>query len=68
MDRAPKVASSLVALVECYVSVEILWSVLNPGEPRLYELAIEQIWKLRERLEYRLQVLSTLQSIRRLPE
>lgn len=57
-----------VAIVECYVLAEILWSVLTPSGPRLYELAWQQAGKYREQLEYRSQVLSTLRMIRRLPE
>lgn len=60
--------TGIVAVVECYVLAEILWSVLTPSGPRLYELAWQQVSKYRERLEYRAQILSTLRMIRRLPE
>jgi hypothetical protein len=61
-------ASGIVAAVECYVLAEILWSVLSPSGPRLYELTWDRVRECRERMEYRAQVLSTLQMIRRLPE
>lgn len=67
MNKATQTISNLVGL---YVSAEILWTFIKPSEPHLYELAMEGIGKLqvRERVEYRLAVLSTLKSIRRLPE
>lgn len=65
MDKATRIAGNLVGI---YVSVEILWSFLNPSEPHLYELAADRLHRVRERVEYRREVLATLRSIWRLPE
>jgi hypothetical protein len=66
--RHPRVLASITAAMECYVLAEILWTVINPSGPRLYE----RIWQLiawcRDRIKYRLQILATVRSIRRLPD
>jgi hypothetical protein len=54
--------------VECYATAEIMWTVLHPGEPHLYELGIEHVKRFRDGVEYRVAVHETLRSIRRLPE
>lgn len=56
------------AVVECYVFAEVMYGILSPGNPRLYELAWEQYEQYRARAKYRAQVMSTFQMIRRLPE
>lgn len=65
MDKATRVVGNLISI---YVSAEILWIFTNPSEPHLYELAATYLGKLQERAENRRRVLSTLRSIRRLPE
>ncbi len=60
--------ASIVAAVECYVLMEILWTVLDPSGPRLYERAWQLIVRCRDKVRYRLQVTATLRSIKRLPD
>lgn len=65
-------ARGAVAAAECYATAEILWLVLTPTGPRLYEMALDRCREYRDRrhyrAEYRAQVMSTLEMIRRLPE
>lgn len=58
----------VIVSFECYVLAEIAYYTLNNGDKRLYEVAIDHIARLRERIEFRAQVLDTLRMIRRLPE
>jgi len=58
----------VIAAFECYVLAEIVYHTLNNGERRLYEVATDSFARLRERIEFRAQVLDTLRMIRRLPE
>lgn len=57
-----------VMAFNCYVTAEITWTVIKPGEPHLYEIAQEHSGRAYRRLRYRMEVLETLRMIRRLPE
>lgn len=62
------VTGGVTTAIQCYVSAEILWVLVNPTAPHLYEIALEKARTFRERIIYRMQVMETLRSIRRLPD
>lgn len=65
MDKTTRVLSNLVSI---YVSAEVLWTLVHPSEPHLYEIAMKYVQEAYERMEYRRAVAATLRSIWRLPE
>lgn len=60
--------AAAIAAFESYVLAELVWFVIADGDQRLYEYAWEQFPRVRDALEYRVQVLTTIYHIRRLPE